>query len=376
MIEESFILKSLNKAVYISELDEEYKLSVSPVVGSIDNLCIVPINITHLQQETIIIDSTHSGTRNHNKDLYQQIIKQLFALLEIEHTYFVTKEKDSIKQFARSLVPGKEYTVIFLSGDTSVNEFVNGLQNNNDAANINISVIPCGTGNSFSLSLGITNKMTAIKRLLIGNKAPLNLYSAIFPTGSFYLSEDVKSEFTNPLSFLVVLSWGFHASIVADSDTTELRKFGIERFKMAAISNLKKEQKYDGDVIMNDTVIEGPFSYWLVTPATRFEPTFEILPYGDITVDGLYMVAIKSEYGEHLMDIMQEVYDHGKHIHDKRVLYEPISKGQKIKLKMGDYANKRICIDGSILGLPEPANEIIIETIGNHQYKWNLYVIQ
>ncbi|CUM46021.1 uncharacterized protein AC631_01154 [Debaryomyces fabryi] len=372
-----FTIENTKNLVTLSDIGNEYRLDVSSIDESVENIPSVNLSeVSHLHKDITIIDSILSGIgRNEDQDIYRRIIEPLFQLLGIKHRYLVTQNKNSVKEFAKSLDPSMERTIIFLSGDTSISEFVNDLPNAEQEATLNIIIIPCGTGNSLSLSLGADSTIKAVANILFGSKIPFNLYQATFPKGSNFLLQDMKTEIKEPLVFTTVLSWAFHASIVADSDTKELRKFGIERFKMAAMKNLEQEQNYKGSIMIDDTSVNGPFAYWLVTGATRFEPTFEILPHGDIGDDSLYMVAVSAKYGSELLDIMKEVYDSGRHIENEKVTYIKITKGQKIKLKLGADSKNRFCLDGSIILLPELECEITIESVGNLHKKWSLFLL-
>lgn len=340
-------------------------------------------------KKTYVIDSINSGTgRKHETSVYFQLLKPLFDdYLKIPHTYISTTSVATIHEFAGQLsgADGDEITVIFISGDTSINEFVNGLTSVPSSRKVDIATIPSGTGNSLALSLGLSDEIDAVKKLLTSKEkpVPLNLYEVAFPPGSYYLIQDVKGpELTKPLKFLVVISWAFHASLVADSDTPELRVHGLDRFKMAAHENLSLEQKFEGTVEINGKTIEGPFAYWLLTPSKKFEPTFEILPDGNIFDDNLYFISFNSEddsSGKYIMDIMKEVYDKGSHIHDKKVTYQKVQRGDKIALttkNAKDKRRRRFCVDGSIIVLPEVEDHVIeVAASGNEVNNWIVNII-
>lgn len=378
MTEIQFIIDNTKDLVTLTDIENEVRFKISSIDKPVENTPFVnPEKVLHLLNDITIIDSIFSGTgRNEHRNVYRNIIEPLFQLLGIEHRYFATQSKDSIKEFAQSLDIHKEKTIIFLSGDTSISEFVNNLPEIEQENAVNVIVIPCGTGNSLSLSLGFDNTIQAVANIFLGSKVPFNLYRATFPKDSCFLLQDKKTIIKEPLVFTAVLSWAFHASIVADSDTKELRKFGLERFKMAAMKNLEQEQKYVGTILIDDKPVNGPFAYWLVTPVTRFEPTFEILPCGDIGDDSLYMVAVNAKYGTELLDIMKEVYDNGRHIGDEKVTYMQITKNQEIKVKLGADSKNRFCVDGSIVLLPKVECEIAIHSVGNLQKNWRIFVVR
>lgn len=369
-----------NIALEFGENDGKFFIQLGhSSTGRILNLSTLPSYLT--ERKVIIIDSVKSGTgRTPGKDIYLDILDPLFKELSIEHEYHATKSATSISELALSLKDHK-VSIIFISGDTSINEFINSL-NDSEKGEIAIFPIPGGTGNSLSLSLNITNPLDAIIRLFsAGTTLPLNLYEVDFPQGSHYLiANELGSPVPSHLKFLVVLSWGFHASLVADSDTPELRKHGIKRFQLAAHQNLSRDQKYEGDFYINDVELNGPFAYWLVTASQRFEPTFEISPKGDILKDELYVVTFNTQNTQYyIMDIMKEVYDKGSHIKNPNVVYKKLDKNDKIQLKTKNskpLIQRRFCVDGSIIALPETeSHEIYIHVKDNSQHSWKLYII-
>lgn len=345
--------------------------------------------ITHLDREILVIDSVKSGVGRDKFNIFGDILNPVFDDLGIKAKYIETTSPDSIKEIGESL-EGKDYLVLLISGDTSINEFVNGVSNNNNiksnTADITIANIPLGTGNSFSLSLGIENDLQAVAKLFRGIISPLNLYTAELPKGSYIISQNEKIRPIEKVNFLIVLSWGFHASLVADSDTPELRRFGLERFKIAAKNNLECHQEYPGTTIIGDNnkTIAGPYAYWLITPSQRFEPQFNILPLGDLLTPNLYFVGFNSEHStdnnKYIMDIMMEVYNNGSHIHNEKVKYELIPPDQSTTLKLKQltgFNQRRICIDGFIVLLPEIASdEIKIIFSGSKVGNWNLSILR
>lgn len=328
-------------------------------------------------KNVIVIDSTKSGVGRNQRDIYKPLLKPILDIFLVVHTYVDTTSADTVTELANSLKSG-DYSIIIISGDTSVTEFVNGLPQHQKGT-IKINLIPFGTGNSLALSLGIENEFIGIQKLLKDSPHhPLNLYRAEIPANSWLLHEGAPIKpLETSIEFLVVLSWGFHASLVADSDTKELRKHGLDRFKMAAMKNLKAVQEYDATTIIgNDCIINGPYAYWLVTPSRRFEPTFEILPKGDIFESSLYLVAFKTEVDNdnYIMDIMTQVYNQGSHINNPKVTYKKITD-EGLILKFNDLApdKRRFCIDGTIVQVPE-GGEIRIKPCNNKKYDWQLMI--
>lgn len=331
------------------------------------------------EDNVYVIDSVRSGTgRQTTNGVYVDILKPLLDYLDLSHLYLETKSRTSIAEFARKL-EGKHVTVIIIGGDTSINEFINGL--NPGEGLINFGVIPAGTGNSLSLALGSTSLADSIKRIFSGNRQQLQVYSTQFPEGLYLLYPDGSQlVIKKKLDFLVVTSWAFHAALVADSDTEKLRKLGIERFQIAAQQNLSRKQEYHARIRIGDNVFDGPFAYVVTTPSQRFEPQFVILPEGNIADDSFYLVAFKTEDdNNYIMDIMKKVYDGGRHIGDPRVIYEKVSAGSEVVLEIdnaSDISQRRFCVDGAIAVLPErDSHEVTVSYSGYQVLGWDLFIL-
>lgn len=374
--------KSSNQAFEIIEEESTFRtLWTSPEKTGSDYTSVDVNKLEHFKEKIVVVDSVYSGLgRDQRKNIYTQVINPVFKKLGIKHEYVKTENENSVRNYAKSIEPTGNTTILFLSGDTTVSEFVNGLKEAGSTAssdricNVTILALPHGTGNSLALSLGYESKLDAFKRFFTGIHIPLNLYKTELPSGSCLLRNEIRSEIDTRVYFIVVFSWAFHAAIVADSDTAELRKLGSERFKVAAMKNLESQQSYEGSTYIGSERVEGPFCYWLVTGAKRFEPTFDILPQGNIEDESLYLIAIAAEHGHSLLEIMYEVYDKGKHTEDNRVLYKKIDKGQYVELNVGITSKKRLCLDGSIIALPDnKESRIGIESIGNEKGCWRIY---
>lgn len=344
------------------------------------------------QYEIYVLDSTKSGSELRTKDsgVYGRILQPLFDdLFQVQHEYIATTTPTSIAEFSSGLKSqSKPILMIIVAGDTSIGEFVNSLSTNSKGS-IRIFVIPAGTGNSLALSLGVTDEAKAVQRLFTHtneNVSPFHLYSASFPEGSVVLENTGKSrQLSNPILFVVVASWAFHASLVADSDSEAMRKHGIGRFKVAAHQNLSRRQEYDGELIVSDkngamTVHKGPFAYLVITPSQKFEPTFKILPKGNIYNSDLYVVGFKTEENsDYILDIMKKVYDNGSHVADKRVFYDQVNAEMTITLLLGenrDLQKRRFCIDGATVIVPDVENSsVIIGYYGSRVNEWHLSIV-
>ncbi|RLV88935.1 hypothetical protein JA1_005429 [Spathaspora sp. JA1] len=272
-------LEDKNTLIQFSQDGDTYNFTTT-----LANSDVVPTNTTRLTQKELppylttnkvfIVDSIKSGTGRDvdNKNLYSTIIQPLFKLLQIEYEYFATTSANSIIEFAQSL-KSDDVTIIFISGDTSINEFINGLSESRANRNITIFPIPNGTGNGLALSVNLTSPIDSISKLITSTNKP------------------------------------------------------------------------------------QPFLY-LVSFNTQEDPEGN---------------------GEYIMKVMKDVYNKGSHASDPDVTYEKVGPGDEITLKTNNtkpIRNRRFCVDGSIIALPEEEQCEIKVNISNNVHKnWNLYII-
>ena len=179
-----------------------------------------------------------------------------------------------------------------------------------------------------------------------------------------------RAETGRPLVFgAVVASWGLHASLVADSDSVEYRKFGVERFQRAARENLfpadgsgahaykaRVSLKRGGGRGEEGWVVMGreEYSYVLATLVSNLERNFVVSPDSKPLDGRLRVVYIGHLGGEEVMRIMDLAYQGGKHVQDGAVGYEEV-EGVRIDFA-GTEKNsrwRRICVDGTIFRVEE-----------------------
>lgn len=357
---------------------------VDPQVPILD-----PLSVALHDDDVYVVDSMKSGTRGRPEDgLYNRVLGPILRdMVGVAHRYIATENAELVADFAASLRGnGRPVTVILLSGDLLVNELVNLLSEGNGSS-LKLATVPLGTGNSLALSIGLACDLKAVQKLLTykaDSIKPLNLYEAQFPAHSRFLIQDKPvGDIVRPQKFVVVLSWAFHAALVADSDTPEMRQHGLDRFKLAAFNNLLLEQRYEGSTSIEGRVFEGPYAYWVVTPAKRFEPTFEVLPLGNIFDRNLHWVAFNTEddhnEGKYIMDVMHQVYNKGLHVNNPKVRYEKVVDGETIVLRTKKALRarqRRFCLDGAIVELPEAElHEVTVKLTGNKHNGWSLSIV-
>ena len=382
----------------------------------------LPPHLDSQHSEIHVIVSTASGSRK-AETYFREELEPKLKERGVKFTSHVTKNAEDLGRIAVDCVKGTEVTdaerhvtIILCSGDGGVVELVNALRQNRyqyqhqqpqssttatlkHRRKVNIALIPMGTANALAHSAGIVKRGALDVLFTTGKPKRLPMVRVRFSDGARLVVDEGRGrealdgneeggtdgngdgeESMNELLGCVVVSWGLHASLVAESDTTEMRKHGINRFKMVAGALLKEGHRYRGVVevlgenedwaslrysrsektehTMGDHDNESANNehvYVLAALVSNLEEQFCISPgSGCEPLDGkLRLVAIKPVPGEEMMRLLGLAYQGGKHVEEKdEVVYEEI-RGLRIHFQEEDERWRMVCVDGRIVAVEE-----------------------
>lgn len=341
-------------------------------------------------EETHVIISTGSGTGK-AEFFYEKAVKPILEALWPEgHTNFLihcTESATTIQELTNDIFfptanAGITLRIVLLTGDGGVIDLVNVLMARPTSSSYKapkVVLLPLGTANALyhSINVGSSQQNTwGLKALCVNPseevyRKPLPIFTASFSPGARLLTNEARNEEVLPqdprsglpsLHGAVVASWAMHASLVADSDTAEFRKFGIDRFKMAA-----KEALYPADgspphpyhasiSVLHGSewtqIPEKEHMYVLATMVSNLEKPFCISPRSKPLDGSLHLVHFGPASGDEAMRVMGLAYADGKHIEDPMVRYEEID-GLRIEFQEKDDRWRRVCIDGKIVRIEE-----------------------
>jgi diacylglycerol kinase family enzyme len=335
------------------------------------------------QRETHIILSVGSGDRS-AEDFFSNVVRPILeGIYEAEmvqgmkiHT---TESATSILELTDQVVfpsanEGRPIRIILLSGDGGVVDLVNGLSSKTPDPQTYIPpqvvLLPLGTANALYHSINTGGNNTwGLPALASSTAKPLPTFTATFSRGARLLTDEARKEEELPkdgqgngvLHGAVVASWGMHASLVGDSDTTEYRKHGVERFKMAAKEALypadgSQPHPYRGKIsILQEggqwtTLPEEEHIYVLASMVSHLEQPFCISPASKPLDGSMHLVHFGPRSGDEVMGIMGKAYQGGLHVQEEDVRYESID-GLRIEFegREKDGRWRRICVDGKIV---------------------------
>ncbi|KIW47996.1 uncharacterized protein PV06_00636 [Exophiala oligosperma] len=340
-------------------------------------------------REVHVVISILSGQRK-AQQYYDETLKPFLDDREIKHSTHTTKSAKTISELTTSLflpnaVKGVKQTIILLSGDGGVVDIVDTLtsvlnRSSNDPRLPSvfikpvIALVPMGTANALAWSSRVAGDPL---NTMLTSSPPKSLptFQARFSPGARLVvdegrgrdalaaaaaaSEDDDDDDHESIMYgAVVFSWGLHASLVGLSDTTEYRRHGLQRFRMAAEQLLKDDHKYrgkvkwrkadDGSGEWKDLGAGLEHSYVLASLVSNLEETFQISP-ATKPVDGtLHLVHIGPEPASEIMRILGMAYQSGQHVTDPKVTYEDI-EGLRIEFDEDDEQWRLICVDGKII---------------------------
>ncbi|KAL2872240.1 ATP-NAD kinase-like domain-containing protein [Aspergillus lucknowensis] len=344
-----------------------------------------PYSISHpsnKRTEVHVIISTASGTGN-ARLLFNSVLKPLFAYLGLgRYGVHETQSSQTITELCRSLfIPQAEadvqQTIVLLSGDGGLCDIIDAFYNTPKTllATPNIALFPAGTGNAMASSTGLLAHLKAPSfALLHGKPCPIPVFIATFSRHTNYVQEGQAQSLTapdGPCSKMyggVVASWGIHSALVADSDTVEYRKFGADRFKMAANELLfpsdgSESHRYTGTVtlikkddhknlVYREVLEPTEHMYVLATLVSNLEKDFMISPHSAPLDGSLRMIRFGPMSAQRAMQVLSSAYERGQHVHDGDVTYSEI-EGFRIDFHELDKRWRRVCIDGRVVTVEE-----------------------
>ena len=351
------------------------------------------------------IVSTHSGT-GFALDFWQQVLQPLWKLVqdelgehsasaavvpdgETQEHVLITQSAESVSQFARGLSPTsnssphpalKPRTVILLSGDGGVSDLLNGLQAVPDGPLPAIALLPLGTGNALFHSLhkplysetGPSAMNVGLRTLFQGSPANLPVFRASFsPNAHIVAPGSIQSAgstvHTRAISHLdgaVVASYGFHASLIYESDTPAYRVHGDKRFGMVAQELLRESKPYTARVEVRrpgssawEAIPREHHAYVLTTLVSNLERTFTISPASRPLDGQLRTIHFGNIGGARAMEAMTKAYDGGKHVDvswddGEKIYYDAVDE-INITIEEEEARWRMVCIDGTIVEVPK-----------------------
>ncbi|KAL8752485.1 MAG: hypothetical protein Q9184_005719 [Pyrenodesmia sp. 2 TL-2023] len=332
-----------------------------------------------------VIVSTRSGI-GEAQQYYQNVLSEALSVIDLNTESYqthVTESERSITEIAEKIIlpranDGVAQTILLLSGDGGIVDTVNALllaSRSEKFVKPIIGLICMGTGNAMANSIGLNRYATrGLTSIFRGVPQSLPTFKVNFSPGSVFLTDEGRKMILLPqesghgiVHGVVVCSWALHASLVADSDTTEYRKYGRQRFQMAAKELIAPDDGsaphvYNGKITLyksddkgqeySEDVPDTSTSYIVATLVSNFEENLVISPHSKPLDGQLRVLRFGDISGANVMRLLGMAMRGGGHEKDEMAQYAPIN-GLKIQINEPDARWRRVCVDGKIVLVEE-----------------------
>ncbi|KAJ5930766.1 hypothetical protein N7466_006259 [Penicillium verhagenii] len=334
----------------------------------------LPDHLRHVKPVQVII-STLSGTGT-ARIVYRDLLRPFLSYLGINHQAHETQSTHTISELSRSqfledACAGTPQTIILLSGDGGLVDILDVFYKSTRDIQTppHITLVPCGTGNAMASSIGLrSGPSSSLTALLNGKPFPLPVFAATLSPGSQLVIDEGRQRTAighesnashQTIYGAVVASWGLHAALVADSDTVEYRKFGSERFKMAAQELLypsdgTEPHRFQGKITyltahgQEESIENDEHMYVLASLVPRLEKDFLISPDSEPLEGQMRFLRFGPLPAVEAMRLMTLAYQGGQHVHEATVTYEAVDQ-LRIEFLEDLERWRRVCIDGKIV---------------------------
>ncbi|OLL24873.1 Sphingosine kinase 1 [Neolecta irregularis DAH-3] len=319
--------------------DEERETIESKVVSGVPNTLIQIYRTKKHEVPLHVLMSPISGSHS-AASIFEKTIKPFLVSTDIQYLQCTLDSMSSMKRYIEETNFHEERPLfMLLSGDGVFHDLLNCYE----AGEFDVCLIPCGTANALASSVGIYSIRDGIRAFTVGVKRNLTpLCVTLY--GSW--QETIKAG--------VVVSWGFHAQIVSQSENLR-DHVGINRFKVIAHKLLGENNVYKG-VVSTDSKRLCDTKYLLISRVPRLETMF--IPCPTAKLDGPFKVLHISSSGD-VEQKLREAY-HGGIIESDGV---SVITTDKVTVEIQDKMDE-VCIDGYIIKAQKIVVQLDKVTIG------------
>ncbi|KAG9324819.1 hypothetical protein KVV02_004692 [Mortierella alpina] len=347
--------------------------------------------LNHAHKPFRLIESTSQG---HVQSYFNDNIKPILSDL-VQSLSVVNDSASPSPSITRPSAATLQ--VMVLGGDGSVHEIVNGILqgiagtdfvSDQFRPKIEFAIIPTGTGNAISTSIGVTSVQDAVDRFLAGKAVPLRLMT-VSTQAKVDKCLTIATKWDTRLYTVVVNSFGLHCATVYDAE--EFRHLGNERFRQAAMKNVENLKQYEGLLELHGPVqtydrsskslglfsggsgslqLRGPFTYLLITKQASLEPGFTPTPFASTSDEWMDILAVQDAGQAEIMTMFGGT-PNGQHVEQEKVEY---FKAKAIELETPSQG--RLCVDGEFLTIEGgPGGRVRFEVTSDPNIQiFNVYV--
>lgn len=271
-------------------------------------------------RKSYFIINPHAG--NEKGAVLPSLIAELWKKAGVGYDIYITKDHKDIESGVRRALEAAAKELIIAGGDGTVLAAVNALR----GAPMSVGVIPCGTGNDFVRSHGISTKI---------DEALLTVLAA----GRL---KEVDVGECNGSYFLNVASIGIDALIVKRTQGLKSWLKGPAVYLIASIIEIFTYTPMDISLTIDGVVYRRSAELVAIANGRFYGGGMEIAPMADAT-DAMYdIVLVRAMKKRRLLKLLPTLYA-GNHIHEPEV---ELLKGYRIQITCG--SEMVINLDGEL----------------------------
>lgn len=243
-----------------------------------------------------------SGTAKELKDIIEEVMSKGHHDFEIVMT---TKPKEAIAISANN----EHDVVVAVGGDGTINEVTSGLIKRGKGI---LGIIPAGTGNDFSRSLGIPlNTKKALDLILEGN------------------TKEISVGESNGHHFLNISSAGFDVEVLTNVDMIRKKFKGKFSYVLAVIYTLMKFKKKSVVLDIDGKIYQKNLLLLAVGNGKYYGGGMMVLPNADLYDDYLHICLVKDISNLRALSLFPVIFK-GNHL--KFTEYVETYKAKSIKI--------------------------------------------
>ena len=205
-------------------------------------------------------------------------------------------------------------TIVVIGGDGTLNEVINGLMirySTIDSPMPSVGLIPGGTGNSVSVSMGIDDPIEAAKAIVNG-------YTKRIDLGKITMNDGKIKYMIN------LIGWGLgvDANVTAES----LRCCGPLRYDLGAVWQILLGTERRAKVNIDGEILDDDFSIILILNNQHGGSRLRLAPYAKLDDGCLDVLLAKNQSRSENIHMFDELKRGGSHVYLDYVIYRRFKK--------------------------------------------------
>lgn len=196
-----------------------------------------------------------------------------------------------------------------VGGDGTLHQIVNGLLRRTDGVRPPVGIIPAGTGNSVLHHVGLCDPQQAVRRILAGKTAPLDVLEVATPEAAPYYCVNL-------------VGWGILADINRVAERWRL--LGRSRYAVAALSHLFAARSRPATLTIDGQRIRDEFLFVVACNTRTIGSGMQMAPRAQIDDGRMDVVFVRQTTRLRMLTILRRVFS-GTHVDLPEVEYAQAS---------------------------------------------------